>query len=106
GAGAPVGWFVQNVGNDVAVIEDAILAESASACGGMHDACDVGPALWTGCDACVDAICGADPYCFATAWDGLCVQEVRTVCERLVCDESAGQCSHGVCESGTKLVAG
>lgn len=106
GAGAPVGWFVQNMGNDVAVIEDVVLAESASACSGMHDACDVGPALWTGCDACVDAICKADPYCCATAWDGLCVQEVRTVCERLVCDESAGQCSHGVCETGTKLVAG
>lgn len=104
GAGAPVGWFVHNYGNDVAVIEDAILTEGAPSCDPAHDTCTVGVPLDTACDACVDDICAADPYCCATWWDSLCVQQVRTVCDSLVCPESAGQCAHGLCTTGTKLV--
>jgi len=55
---------------------------------------------------CEEAICAADAYCCDTSWDGACVQEVRTVCSSLICDESAGSCAHPVCSTGSALVAG
>ncbi len=49
-----------------------------------HSPCVTGFALVNGCDAgfggCVGAICAADPFCCSTSWDGLCVQQVATVC--------------------------
>jgi hypothetical protein len=51
-----------------------------------HSVCQVGsapllpatPSL--GCSPCVLQVCEADPYCCSTFWDGICVQEVKTVC--------------------------
>lgn len=37
-----------------------------------HDPCQQGVALNPGCSPCVQAVCGADPYCCNTAWDDLC----------------------------------
>jgi hypothetical protein len=32
------------------------------------------------CDSCVGQICQSDPYCCQTAWDGICVDEVESIC--------------------------
>jgi hypothetical protein len=45
-----------------------------------HDRCVVGGALEATCDPCVAQICAADPFCCNNSWDGLCVNEVATVC--------------------------
>ncbi len=45
-----------------------------------HDLCVTGSALSASCDSCVASICAVDPFCCATAWDGLCMDEVGTVC--------------------------
>ncbi len=50
----------------------------APTCG--HALCTQGTKLTTSCDACAATICGADPYCCNTAWDGVCVQEVGSMC--------------------------
>ncbi len=42
-------------------------------------------------------ICGVDSFCCATLWDGICVSEVRTVCNSLKCPEAQGSCSHSLC---------
>jgi len=46
---------------------------------------DEGGALVASCDSCAAQICDADPYCCNTAWDGVCVSEVNSVCG-LSCD--------------------
>jgi hypothetical protein len=45
-----------------------------------HDICLAGVALVAGCDPCVTQICGVDPFCCSNSWDGLCVDEVGSVC--------------------------
>jgi titin len=80
---------------------------TASNC--AHDKCDPGPAdlpLVATCDPCVNEVCAADPYCCDTDWDSFCVEEVRTVCGNLTCDESAGACAHPLCSTGASLTAG
>ena len=72
------------------------VAEMRSVCGSLrcstgqglcsHTLCTQGGALVSGCDSppvnpsCVTRICAADPYCCGTAWDGICVGEVVSVC--------------------------
>ncbi|MBK9265758.1 MAG: hypothetical protein IPM54_38970 [Polyangiaceae bacterium] len=69
-------------------------------CGCAHDKCTTGVAMQSGCDPCVTQICAADPYCCNNSWDSACVQEVRTICNSLVCLEAAGTCAHSPCTVG------
>ncbi|WP_437289139.1 hypothetical protein [Sorangium sp. So ce406] len=57
-----------------------------------HALCAEGERLDSGCDVppltssgCVKLICAGDPYCCSTAWDGLCVDQIKTVCA-MACD--------------------
>jgi len=68
-----------------------------------HDSCEPGVVLDPACDDCVQSICNADPYCCDTQWDSYCVEEVRTICGSLRCDESQGSCPHTLCAEGTAL---
>lgn len=52
----------------------------AGGVGCAHSMCTTGGPLSAGCDPCAATICGVDPSCCDTAWDILCVIEVRTVC--------------------------
>ncbi|MDB4971053.1 MAG: hypothetical protein JWN44_6742 [Myxococcales bacterium] len=45
-----------------------------------HSICATGARLTASCDPCATRICAADSYCCTTAWDNICVNEVRTVC--------------------------
>ena len=45
-----------------------------------HPICSSGAKLVSSCDTCVTAICAGDPYCCRTAWDNICVGEVKSVC--------------------------
>lgn len=71
-----------------------------------HDRCTTGLPLVATSNACVSSICTSDPYCCTTAWDPLCVQEVRTICGSLTCAESEGSCKHPLCTPGGALVSG
>lgn len=75
-----------------------------------HDKCSAGPALVAAnCDAVVKAVCASDGFCCGAnggTWDATCVQKVRTVGKSLICSESSGTCTHGVCTAGAKLVKG
>ncbi|HVT09383.1 MAG TPA: hypothetical protein VHO67_18110 [Polyangia bacterium] len=52
--------------------------------GCAHSPCQPGDVLVPGCgpDGCVAWICGSDSYCCNVAWDGICVDEVGTICQR------------------------
>lgn len=69
-----------------------------------HDKCTSGIPLVSTSSACVSSICSADPFCCTTAWDSVCISEVRTVCSSLTCPESEGACSHPTCTPGAALV--
>jgi hypothetical protein len=49
-------------------------------CDCSHGICEAGDALKAGCEPCAAAVCATDPYCCDTAWDGICVAEVASVC--------------------------
>ena len=68
--------------------------------------CTVGADVDRTCDACVDAVCTDTKRCCQSNWNASCVELVRTVCGSLVCEESAGSCSHTLCEEGPALTAG
>src|SRR5262249_37195195 len=69
----------------------------SSDCGCAHSKCEAGAALSASCDLGVATICDVDSYCCTTAWDSICTSEVRTVTDSLICEESAGSCSHTLC---------
>jgi len=71
-----------------------------------HNKCSSGGALASHCNPIVGSICAVDSYCCTTAWDSICVQEVRTVGKSLKCDESKGTCGHSLCTTGTNLANG
>lgn len=74
-------------------------------CGCPFGLCDMpGMPQVNGCDPCVTSVCAADPFCCGTAWDGLCVGQVESVCGQADC-VSAG-CAHLVCDTGVALAAG
>ena len=56
-----------------------------------HEVCETGGPLEQGCDACVDQVCAADPYCCEQGWDGICVGEADSIC-------GAGCCGDGSCD--------
>ena len=86
---------------------EASIAATALSCPDCaHSRCDGGGMLDPNCDTCVAAVCAADSYCCDTAWDSLCVEEVRTICGNHTCAESAGTCAHTVCREGTLLASG
>jgi hypothetical protein len=68
------------------------------------DKCTTGARFSSPTDACVASVCAADSFCCTTAWDSLCVTEVRTVCGSLSCAEANGTCTHSLCASGPALV--
>ncbi len=51
----------------------------------VHSACASGSVLAPGCSPCVADICAVDPFCCDTAWDGICVNEVKSVCNYDAC---------------------
>src|SRR5262245_53164716 len=63
--------------------------------GCAHGLCTTGPALDPSCDSCVGEICMADPFCCSSNWDGICVNEVMTIC-----GSSCATCGNGACDMG------
>jgi hypothetical protein len=59
---------------EVAVAEQAL----GDQCG--HSLCEVGAAVSATCDSCAVNICAADSFCCTSAWDGICVSEVASIC--------------------------
>lgn len=57
-----------------------------------------------GCDPCVTQVCAADPFCCNNQWDGICVNEVETVCGLATCISPS--CAHPVCVAGGALANG
>jgi hypothetical protein len=94
---------------------DSICVQTAEdmcvACGGggggggscVHDECDEGAALNSGCSSCASIVCGSDPYCCNTDWDAQCVTEAEQWCG-LSCGGGGGSfCAHDECVSGGPL---
>jgi hypothetical protein len=80
---------------------------SSAELGGCKDRCISGDVpLTSSPGSCEASICAADSYCCTTAWDAICVREVRTICGSLGCDESDGACGHSLCKVGTSLASG
>jgi hypothetical protein len=66
------------------------VAEAGQVCGLQcegcsHDLCSTGGPLNTACDPCVAAVCEADLFCCAAAWDDRCVESATELCG-LACD--------------------
>lgn len=45
-----------------------------------HGLCANGGKLEASCDPCAATVCEADAYCCSTAWDGICVNEAKSMC--------------------------
>ena len=71
-----------------------------------HDQCTEGGPLDDDCNPTAATICAVDPYCCTTAWDWICVDEVQSIADNLVCSASAPRCDHTLCTSGAPLAAG
>ncbi|NUP11927.1 MAG: hypothetical protein HOW73_38260 [Polyangiaceae bacterium] len=75
---------------------ECLAGESAGQCG--HDLCVTGGNLDPAGHLCAEDICAVDSFCCDSAWDGVCVSEVGSVC--------ASNCTptcHSVCEVGREL---
>ncbi|WP_437662545.1 hypothetical protein [Sorangium sp. So ce1182] len=66
-----------------------------------HDECTPGAPLRDGCSSVVTSVCAVDPYCCSTEWDGVCVSEVLTVANNLMCPIPS--CGHALCTEGDAL---
>jgi hypothetical protein len=64
-------------------------------CPNATNACNVASSA-PGCSnkACCATVCAADPFCCATAWDDVCVNQAATLCSAPVL------CPNGVCDAG------
>jgi Zn-dependent metalloprotease len=69
-----------------------------------HPICTSGGPLVSGCDPCVTKICASDSYCCTTAWDGICVNEVASICGQS-CAPPPPMCTHPLCTPGEKLTS-
>jgi len=98
----PVAPFVGSWGKDRFGVELTLTCGAQCA----HSSCETGSALDPTCDACVEQICAVDSNCCDRFWDPLCIEQVRTVCESLVCEESMGSCAHPLCTGGEAVGAG
>ena len=65
-----------------------------------HPICSTGTKLTSSCDPCATKICGQDSYCCNTAWDSICVSEVKSICGQSC---GGGTCAHPICTTGSKL---
>ena len=84
--GVVAGWTVQKQFSNKA--NDCILTGTAppppppppppNTC--SHPLCSTGSKLVSSCDPCATKICAADSYCCSTAWDSICVGEVKSIC--------------------------
>ena len=83
-----------------------LVLDVADAVAHTVDKCSTGPALLESCDICVEQICDDRPDCCSSAWDDACILHVRTTCDSLLCEESAGSCSHTLCSEGAALLSG
>lgn len=99
---APGSWDSGGTGQS-APRDAAIDAASVACTACPHDRCTEGSPLDASCGGCEATICAADPYCCDTAWDDLCVREVRTICGEATCPEADGNCAHGLCTIGDAL---
>jgi hypothetical protein len=75
-----------------------------------HAICSSGTMLASGCDPCATKVCASDSYCCNTAWDSICVGEVKSVCGETCTGGGGGgggttTCSHAICSTGTKLTS-
>jgi hypothetical protein len=54
----------------------------ANSCNGgcIHDECDTGAKLTSGCSTCATNVCAMDSYCCTTDWDSQCVGEADSLC--------------------------
>lgn len=83
--------------------------QCAGGCGGgggggnCHDQCETGVAMDPTCNACVSAICAADPFCCQSEWDSVCVDHVAEECDG---ECGGGACSHDECSQGGPLADG
>jgi hypothetical protein len=48
--------------------------------GCKHDVCTVGERLDANCSSCAATICATDPFCCDWEWDGICRDEVTSLC--------------------------
>jgi hypothetical protein len=71
-----------------------------------HDKCTAGGPLASECSAAAASICAVDPFCCTSAWDSICVREVQSVTNSLICPASQGVCGHTLCTVGGKLTSG
>jgi hypothetical protein len=60
------------------VLDSGTGDSGTSAC--SHPVCTAGSALVASCDACAQAVCGADAYCCSGGWDATCVGEAVSIC--------------------------
>ena len=70
-----------------------------------HSLCDGSPRsapLLAVSSPCVAKICAQDNFCCTSAWDSICVSEVKSVCQSLICPQNTG-CAHAECSTGAPL---
>jgi hypothetical protein len=67
----------------------------------LHQKCDQPPAgqqplrrMMGSGDACVQQICGVDPFCCNTGWDSYCAGEVNSVCGK-----TCSNCDANICQA-------
>lgn len=75
--------------------EETTTTEAAPAC--AHDPCQVGAALKSNCDTCVQAVCAANSTCCDEStgtWSATCVGLVATQCTA-TCNCASGESSYG-----------
>jgi hypothetical protein len=68
---------------------DDACSHDVSGCTGTVNCCEVQDASGCGNGACEGAVCGVDPFCCDTQWDGLCVAEAFSLCPE-VCPAVCG----------------
>jgi hypothetical protein len=57
---------------------------------GSHGLCNPGGPLAASMDPCVANICAVDGYCCNVYWDGICMNEVASICGRSCADHTCG----------------
>ncbi|WP_437963794.1 hypothetical protein WMF04_29190 [Sorangium sp. So ce260] len=69
-----------------------------------HDECTLGAPLPDGCSPVVTSVCAVDPFCCNNTWDALCIDEVQSAANNLMCP--IGSCGHALCTEGGALTSG